>query len=60
MASDGAGTDEFGSSISIYDNTIAVGARDDNTDGGGDAGNAIYIYIHIYVHIYVHEYAYIR
>jgi hypothetical protein len=35
LASDGANEDQFGLSISIYDNVIAVGAMyDDNAKGG--------------------------
>ena len=43
VASDGASGDEFGWSVSIYNNIIAVGALyDDTTNGGLDAGD-IYI-----------------
>ena len=66
VASDGASNDQFGYSISVYDNIIAVGARsDDITNGGYDAGN-IYMYIkcmHMYVYkyvcLYIHMCAYV-
>ena len=36
MASDGATIDNFGSSISIYKNTIAVGSYGDNSSAGNN------------------------
>ena len=38
LASDGAGNDEFGWSVSVHNHTIVVGARLDNNSGGTDAG----------------------
>ena len=38
LASDGADSDNFGYSISIYNNLIAVGATLDDTTGGSNAG----------------------
>ncbi len=41
VADDGASGDRFGWSVAVSDNTIAVGARDDDTVAGGpDAGSA--------------------
>jgi hypothetical protein len=42
-ASDGAAFDRFGWSVAVSNNTIAVGAREDDTAAGGDAGSA-YVY----------------
>ncbi|HEV8593205.1 MAG TPA: FG-GAP-like repeat-containing protein [Pyrinomonadaceae bacterium] len=42
-ASDGASVDRFGYSVAVSNNVVAVGAREDDTVVGGDAGSA-YIY----------------
>jgi hypothetical protein len=42
-ASDGAATDRFGWSVAVSDNFIAVGARNDDTIAGIDAGS-VYIF----------------
>ncbi len=39
-ASDGASADRFGWSVAVSDNVIAVGAREDDTTAGPDAGSA--------------------
>lgn len=39
-ASDGAASDHFGWSVAVSDNVVAVGARDDDTVVGPDAGSA--------------------
>lgn len=39
-ASDGANADRFGWSVAVSNNTIAVGAREDDTTAGADAGSA--------------------
>ncbi|HMJ08584.1 MAG TPA: FG-GAP-like repeat-containing protein [Pyrinomonadaceae bacterium] len=43
IASDGASVDRFGYSVAVSGDTIAVGAREDDTAAGPDAGSA-YIY----------------
>ncbi len=40
VASDGAAFDRFGYSVAVSNNVIAVGAREDDTIVGGDAGSA--------------------
>jgi hypothetical protein len=40
VASDGASVDRFGWSVAVSNNVIAVGAREDDTAVGGDAGSA--------------------
>ena len=40
LASDGAAFDRFGWSVAVSNNTIAVGAREDDTTVGADAGSA--------------------
>ncbi|MBK7704793.1 MAG: VCBS repeat-containing protein [Acidobacteria bacterium] len=45
VADDGGSVDRFGWSVAVSDNTIAVGARDDDTVAGGtDAGSA-YVFV---------------
>jgi hypothetical protein len=39
-ASDGASVDRFGYSVAVSNNVVAVGAREDDTTAGGDAGSA--------------------
>jgi len=39
-ASDGASFDRFGYSVAVYGDTVAVGAREDDTAAGPDAGSA--------------------
>jgi hypothetical protein len=39
-ASDGATVDRFGYSVAVSNNIVAVGAREDDTAAGGDAGSA--------------------
>ena len=39
IASDGAGFDRFGYSIAVLGNTVAVGAREDDTAAGPDTGS---------------------
>jgi hypothetical protein len=39
-ASDGASVDRFGYSVAVSNNVVAVGAREDDTVVGGDAGSA--------------------
>jgi hypothetical protein len=43
LASDGAAFDRFGWSVAVSNNTVAVGAREDDTAAGADAGSA-YVY----------------
>ena len=38
VASDGAASDFFGWSVSVWSNVIVVGARDDDTAAGSNAG----------------------
>jgi hypothetical protein len=45
-ASDGGATDRFGWSVAVSGNTIAVGAREDDTTAGADAGSA-YIFTRV-------------
>ena len=40
VASDGAAFDRFGYSVAVSDNVVAVGAREDDTTVGPDAGSA--------------------
>jgi hypothetical protein len=40
VASDGSSVDRFGYSVAVSNNVIAVGAREDDTAVGGDAGSA--------------------
>lgn len=40
LASDGASFDRFGWSVAVSDNIVAVGAREDDTAAGPDAGSA--------------------
>ncbi|HEY6802349.1 MAG TPA: Calx-beta domain-containing protein [Pyrinomonadaceae bacterium] len=39
-AADGASGDRFGYSVAVSNNVVAVGAREDDTAAGGDAGSA--------------------
>src|SRR3989304_6840236 len=43
LANDGANGDHFGSSVAIDGNTLAVGARSENTGGAG--AGAVYVYV---------------
>ncbi|MEO6588267.1 MAG: FG-GAP-like repeat-containing protein [Pyrinomonadaceae bacterium] len=40
VASDGASVDRFGYSVAVSNNVVAVGAREDDTTAGPDAGSA--------------------
>jgi hypothetical protein len=40
VASDGASSDRFGWSVAVSNNVVAVGAREDDTAAGPDAGSA--------------------
>jgi hypothetical protein len=40
VASDGATVDRFGYSVAVSNNVVAIGAREDDTVAGGDAGSA--------------------
>jgi len=44
VAGDGESRDEFGNSVSVYGDTALVGAEDDHTTAGSDAGSA-YVFV---------------
>ena len=44
LASDGAASDQLGDSVSVSGDTVVVGAYDDDTPGGTDAGSA-YVFV---------------
>jgi hypothetical protein len=44
LASDGAARDQLGDSVSVSGDTVVVGAYDDDTPGGRDAGSA-YVFV---------------
>ena len=52
VASDGSTNDDFGGSISIYGNMIAVGAYGDNSYTGDNKYKYIYIYC-MHINLYI-------